>query len=53
MNQLAVDRYGDFIASCADDGKVVIRSLYDTEPGQELQFDRPVKVRRGEGGGGR
>lgn len=44
INQLAIDNYGDFVASCADDGKVVIKSLYATEPGTELQFDRPVKA---------
>ena len=43
MNDISVDRYGDFIASCSDDGKVCLRSLYTNEY-QEMSFDRPVKA---------
>lgn len=43
VNDISVDKYGDFIASCADDGKVCLRSLYTNEY-QEMSFDRPVKA---------
>eukprot|EP00041_Stephanoeca_diplocostata_P024167 m.605583 g.605583 ORF g.605583 m.605583 type:complete len:910 (+) comp22465_c0_seq3:156-2885(+) len=43
VNDIAVDKKGDYIASCSDDGKVCIRSLY-TNDSQELTFDRPVKA---------
>jgi len=43
VNDISVDRYGDFIASCSDDGKVCLRSLYSNEY-QEMSFDRPVKA---------
>mmetsp|Transcript_26359 Transcript_26359/g.79200 ORF Transcript_26359/g.79200 Transcript_26359/m.79200 type:complete len:896 (-) Transcript_26359:107-2794(-) len=43
INDIAVDKNGDYIASCSDDGKVCIRSLY-TNDVQELSFDRPVKA---------
>lgn len=43
VNDISVDRYGDFIASCSDDGKVCLRSLYTNEY-QEMSFDRPVKA---------
>ena len=36
---------GDFVASCAEDGKVAVRSLYETSRVfDELSFDRPVKA---------
>jgi tetratricopeptide (TPR) repeat protein len=43
VNDISIDKFGDTVASCSDDGKVLIRSLYnDTE--QVLSFDRPIKA---------
>ena len=43
INDVSIDRGGDYIATCADDGKVVVRSLYDPEKCDEYTFNRPVK----------
>lgn len=43
VNDISIDKYGESVASCSDDGKVMIRSLY-SDASQELQFDRPVKA---------
>jgi hypothetical protein len=44
INDVSLDSRGDFVASCSDDGKVVVRSLYDPSRIEELTFDRPVKA---------
>ena len=43
VNDISIDKHGESVASCSDDGKVMIRSLY-SDASQELQFDRPVKA---------
>ena len=44
MNQISIDDNGDYLASCSDDGRVVINGLYNTENNQVMNFDRPVKA---------
>ncbi|XP_067939569.1 vacuolar protein sorting-associated protein 41 homolog [Watersipora subatra] len=44
VNQICVDAEGEYIASCADDGKTVINGLYSHEHEQVIEFDRPVKA---------
>eukprot|EP01117_Protostelium_nocturnum_P020637 TRINITY_DN938_c0_g2_i1.p1 TRINITY_DN938_c0_g2~~TRINITY_DN938_c0_g2_i1.p1 ORF type:complete len:911 (-),score=318.10 TRINITY_DN938_c0_g2_i1:20-2752(-) len=41
INELSVDAAGEYIASCSDDGRVVINSLYGTET-IEYEHHRPV-----------
>lgn len=41
VQELCFDDTGDFLASCGDDGKVVIVGLYNNEV-TERQFGRPV-----------
>ncbi|KAK0051675.1 vacuolar protein sorting-associated protein 41 [Biomphalaria pfeifferi] len=43
VNQISIDANGDFLASCSDDGRVIITGLYAPE-NQVVQFDRPVKA---------
>ena len=43
VNDISIDKFGDTVASCSDDGKVMIRSLYN-ETSQVLTFDRPIKA---------
>ncbi|XP_069111688.1 vacuolar protein sorting-associated protein 41 homolog [Argopecten irradians] len=44
VNQISLDDNGDFMASCSDDGRVMITGLYTQENNQTLNFDRPVKA---------
>ncbi|XP_061193823.1 vacuolar protein sorting-associated protein 41 homolog isoform X5 [Saccostrea echinata] len=44
VNQLSIDDNGDHIASCSDDGRVMISGLYTSENNQTVNFDRPVKA---------
>ncbi|XP_078322201.1 vacuolar protein sorting-associated protein 41 homolog isoform X1 [Crassostrea virginica] len=44
VNQLSIDDSGDFIASCSDDGRVLINGLYTADNNQSINFDRPVKA---------
>ncbi|XP_048239189.1 vacuolar protein sorting-associated protein 41 homolog [Haliotis rufescens] len=44
INQISIDDKGDFVASCSDDGKVIISGLYASENNQCVTFDRPVKA---------
>ncbi|CAH1788445.1 unnamed protein product [Owenia fusiformis] len=44
VNQMSIDENGDFLASCSDDGRVVINGLYTNDNNQVLNFDRPVKA---------
>ncbi|PRP83024.1 RING zinc finger-containing protein [Planoprotostelium fungivorum] len=41
INELSVDTAGEYIASCSDDGRVVINSLYGTDT-IEYEHQRPV-----------
>ncbi|XP_076360932.1 vacuolar protein sorting-associated protein light isoform X2 [Tachypleus tridentatus] len=44
VNQISIDENGDHIASCSDDGKVVIHGLYSSEHNYILSLDRPVRA---------
>lgn len=43
VNQISIDRKGDFIASCSDDGKVYICGLYNGENNDNMSLGRLVK----------
>lgn len=43
INDLSFDEKSEFIASCSDDGNVVVHSLY-TDEVTRLKYSRPVKV---------
>ena len=45
MTSIIVDETGEYVASCSDDGLVIISGLYSDENNQVLQVDQPVKVR--------
>ncbi|KAK3103437.1 hypothetical protein FSP39_019243 [Pinctada imbricata] len=44
VNQISIDDHGDYVASCSDDGKVMINGLYTSDNNQNITFDRPVKA---------
>ncbi|XP_028395633.1 vacuolar protein sorting-associated protein 41 homolog [Dendronephthya gigantea] len=44
VNQISIDNNGDYIASCSDDGRVVINGLYSSENNFQQSFDTPVKA---------
>ncbi|GAB6021658.1 Vacuolar protein sorting-associated protein 41 [Chamberlinius hualienensis] len=43
VNQISIDQNGDHIASCSDEGRVVINGLYGHENDINITFDRPIK----------
>ncbi|XP_027048267.1 vacuolar protein sorting-associated protein 41 homolog [Pocillopora damicornis] len=43
INQISIDQSGDYVASCSDDGRVVINGLYSSENNVQASFDTPVK----------
>eukprot|EP00192_Tetraselmis_astigmatica_P002353 CAMPEP_0117695968 /NCGR_PEP_ID=MMETSP0804-20121206/28429_1 /TAXON_ID=1074897 /ORGANISM="Tetraselmis astigmatica, Strain CCMP880" /LENGTH=974 /DNA_ID=CAMNT_0005510089 /DNA_START=546 /DNA_END=3468 /DNA_ORIENTATION=+ len=43
VNELSFDAKSEYIASCSDDGTVVVHSLY-TEESTRLQYARPIKT---------
>lgn len=43
INQISIDQSGDYVASCSDDGRVVINGLYSSENNVQANFDSPVK----------
>lgn len=43
VNQISIDQNGDYIASCSDDGRVFIISLYNSENTQNMCTGRLVK----------
>ncbi|XP_048576551.1 vacuolar protein sorting-associated protein 41 homolog isoform X2 [Nematostella vectensis] len=43
VNQISIDEKGDYIASCSDDGRVVINGLYSSENNVQATFDSPIK----------
>lgn len=44
MNHISIEPAGEYIASCSDDGRVVITGLYNNEEDQIFSFDRPVRA---------
>jgi len=44
INMVNIDNGGDYIASCADDGRVMVSGLYTTENCHTLTLDRPVQA---------
>ncbi|CAI9735685.1 sorting-associated 41 homolog isoform X1 [Octopus vulgaris] len=44
VNQISIDDSGDYIASCSDDGHIIITGLYSSENDQSKNFDRPIKA---------
>lgn len=43
VNQISVDINGDYIASCSDDGKVIVYGLYTSDNTHNLNLGRKVK----------
>ena len=43
VNDISIDVAGEYVASCSDDGKVVINGLYSSEHNQTVDIERPVK----------
>ena len=43
VNDISIDGAGEYIASCSDDGRVVINGLYSSEHNQVVDIERPVK----------
>ncbi|XP_031573890.1 vacuolar protein sorting-associated protein 41 homolog [Actinia tenebrosa] len=44
VNQISIDQKGDYVASCSDDGRVVINGLYSSENNVQTNFDTPIKA---------
>lgn len=44
VNQISIDKKGEYIASCSDDGIVVISGLYTDEHNQKFNMERAVKT---------
>jgi len=44
VNQISVDMYGEYVASCSEDGRVIINGLYNTESNVQQQFDCPIRA---------
>ncbi|KAK3752405.1 hypothetical protein QZH41_008609, partial [Actinostola sp. cb2023] len=44
VNQISIDEKGDYVASCSDDGRVVINGLYSSENNVQNNFDTPIKA---------
>lgn len=43
VNQISIDNKGEYIASCSDDGTVVIYGFYTDENNQKMKHTRAVK----------
>ena len=43
VNDISIDVAGEYVASCSDDGKVVINGLYSSEHNQVVDIERPVR----------
>ncbi|CAG0890895.1 unnamed protein product [Cyprideis torosa] len=43
VNQISLDEHGEYLASCSDDGKIVIQGLYSSENNHNLSHDYPIK----------
>ncbi|XP_065056613.1 vacuolar protein sorting-associated protein 41 homolog [Rhopilema esculentum] len=44
VNQISIDSYGEYVASCSEDGRVVINGLYCSENNIQLMFDCPIRA---------
>lgn len=44
VNQISIDEKGDYIASCSNDGKVVIHGLSASELNTSVTIERPVRA---------
>lgn len=44
VNQISIDFNGEFIATCSDDGRVFIHSLFSKENNIHLNLERLVKT---------
>lgn len=44
VNQISIDNKGEFIATCSDDGAVVISGFYTDENNHNMKFERAVKT---------
>ena len=44
VNQISVDMYGEYVASCSEDGRVVINGLYTSENNVQQLFDCPIRA---------
>uniref|UniRef100_A0A5S6R1W3 RING-type domain-containing protein n=1 Tax=Trichuris muris TaxID=70415 RepID=A0A5S6R1W3_TRIMR len=43
VNHISVDNAGEYLASCANDGKVVICGLFGSEHSRVVTMDRPIR----------
>ncbi|BES91997.1 light protein [Nesidiocoris tenuis] len=43
INQISIDANGDHIASCSDDGRVLVLGLYNAENNQDINMERLVR----------
>ena len=44
VNQISIDNYGEYVASCSEDGRVVINGLYNAENNVQQMFDCPIRA---------
>lgn len=44
VNQISIDMYGEYVASCSEDGRVVINGLYNSENNVQHLFDCPIRA---------
>lgn len=44
VNQISVDRKGEFFATCSDDGKVVVHGLFSKDSNLSFNVSRLVKT---------
>lgn len=44
VNQISIDSKGEFIATCSDDGNVIIYGFYSDENNQDIKHSRAVKT---------
>ena len=43
VNEISIDSNGDYVASCSDDGYVVVNGLYATDQNVKVNYDYPVR----------
>ncbi|XP_065186438.1 vacuolar protein sorting-associated protein 41 homolog [Sycon ciliatum] len=43
VNEISIDGGGDYVASCSDDGQVVVNGLYATDSNVKVNYDYPVR----------
>lgn len=43
MNDIAIDAKEEYVASCGDDGRVIIFGLFENTHNQSTEFNRPIK----------